>query len=193
MYQYKLIDCSQFLDEAVFDDKLHFICEERRQRITKLKNKKSMAESLGASVVLEELLGAADISGPLVFEYGKTGKPYLKNTFSDNRPVYISISHKYPMAAAIISDKPVGIDIERLAPFKDGIMERFFTESDCRYINAAEDEAEVQLRFYKVWTFKEAYCKAKDISLAENLNLVSYDENLAEHFVDGEFLVTVCP
>lgn len=191
MLEYKLIDCSAFTEKTVFEAKLSSICEERKNRISRLKNEKAMAESLGASIALEELLGACGINGPFNFTYGKTGKPYLTNTFSDGRSCYISLTHKFPMAGAVVSDVPVGIDIEKIGKYRESIPKRCFTEKDCDFIAAATDEKERQLRFYKVWTFKEAYCKAKDISLAENMSTVDYDENLVSHFTYGDFLVSI--
>lgn len=192
MFKYKLIDCLDFADSASFEARLSGVCDERKIRISKLKNEKARLESLGSSIALEELLGACEINGPFIFAYGKTGKPYLTNKFSDGKDVYISMTHKYPVAGAAVSDVPIGIDIEKVGAYKTGIAERFFTENEQAFISETNDESERQLRFYKVWTFKEAYCKCKDISLSENLNTLEYDEKKCKHFVEGDFLVTIC-
>lgn len=56
-----------------------------------------------------------------------------------------------------ISDKEVGIDIEKIKGVKPDIVGRFFTIDEIEYIFLANED--VDRRFYEIWTKKEAYIK----------------------------------
>lgn len=81
------------------------------------------------------------------------GKPYLKN-YPD---IHYNISHTKGVIVCAVSNKPVGVDIERIKKVNHGIVKRFFTVDEQNYIlnsKGKEDE-----RFIEIWTKKEAYVK----------------------------------
>ena len=52
----------------------------------------------------------------------------------------------------------MGCDVEEIAPVRDGIAERFFTEKEVRYLNGFKG-AQRQEQFFRLWTLKESYMK----------------------------------
>ena len=89
---------------------------------------------------------------PLLFEYGKYGKPYLKNA-----AWHFSVSYTYGVCLIALSDDEIGADIERLRAAKPHVASRCFTDSENRYL--LQDMTLFDKRFYELWTQKEAYLK----------------------------------
>ena len=74
-------------------------------------------------------------------------------------PVHLSIAHSGPHAVAVISEQPVGVDLEEIVP-RDAGLERFLMAPDQRGVIFEwpydRDEALVL-----AWTLKEAVLKAR--------------------------------
>ncbi len=97
------------------------------------------------------------------------GKPY----FTDKEDIHFNISHTKSMGAVAVDDEPCGIDIEQLRPMKLSLAKRFFNEEETVWIMEASDEEERRLRFFTVWTGKEAYTKMLGCGLTMDLNSFS--------------------
>lgn len=119
------------------------------------------------------------------------GKPYFVN----NKKLHFNISHSKEMAAIVLDDKPCGIDIELLRDIRYNVAERFFSKDELEWIDEACGEEKV-LRFFKVWTGKEAYTKMLGIGLTVELNsfsVLSADiKDKLEYTRNGEYLICVC-
>ena len=78
-----------------------------------------------------------------------------KKPLADN--CYVSISHCEHMVAVCISDKPVGIDIEKINRDRavDKIANRFYHGKELSYFK----ENHTPDAFFEIWTKKEAYSK----------------------------------
>jgi 4'-phosphopantetheinyl transferase len=89
----------------------------------------------------------------LKFGYGTHGKPFLED-FPD---IHFNISHASGAIICAVSDRPVGVDIEKKRKINRRIINKYFTESESNYVfseNYHQDE-----RFTRIWTMKEAYVK----------------------------------
>ena len=73
-------------------------------------------------------------------------------------PRHISLSHSGPVTVLAVSDRPVGVDLERVTEERPHIADRFFPESFRRELDAASasDRPEV---FFRLWTRLEAALK----------------------------------
>ena len=101
--------------------------------------------------------------------YDDNGKPHLK----DGKQ--ISITHSYTFSAIMISDRPVGIDIEKQ---RDKILKiaRKFTPIE-EYRTLANDEA-VMRKLTIVWCAKESIYKLygkTGVGFLENMNVKDFD------------------
>ena len=81
-------------------------------------------------------------------KYNKRGKPELDNNF-------ISITHSFDYSGIILSDRKVGIDIEKLRPSILKISKKFINQHEINLIGELSIE-----NLTKVWTIKEAIFKA---------------------------------
>jgi 4'-phosphopantetheinyl transferase EntD len=82
--------------------------------------------------------------------YNEHGRPYLR----DGR--YISISHSFLFSGVIVSDHPVGIDIEMQRP-KIAIIARKFVNYEWGYLQAESEEYIRMLTL--IWAVKESLYK----------------------------------
>ena len=108
----------------------------------------------------------------LEFAYGDRGKPSLSVANPCN--ISFNLSHSKGLALyAITRTSPIGIDIEYLRPMSDALQlaKRFFSHSEYEAI-AQLSPPEQQRAFFKAWTAKEAYLKAKGSGLSGGLEKV---------------------
>lgn len=83
--------------------------------------------------------------------------------------------HGDEMIVIAISDKPVGLDIERIRKADFRIAKRFFSEMENKYIN--ESTSKQNERFFEIWTKKEAYAKYNGSGLLKCLSSLDVIEN----------------
>lgn len=138
-----------------------YLSEKRIEKVERLKNMQSRAQSIGA----ELLLGYAvrretGAQGIVKWDTDENGKPYL----TEHNNLYINLSHSGNYAVCVLHDKPVGIDIQLCRNFDMNIAKRFFTREEFKYIESRKNFAEA---FFEIWTKKESFAKAvgKGISM----------------------------
>ncbi len=81
------------------------------------------------------------------------GKPFLE----DHPDIHFNLSHTAGAIVCAVSDRPVGIDIEKKRKVNARVINRFFTENERAFILAGDNDQDA--RFTKIWTMKEAYAK----------------------------------
>jgi len=109
--------------------------------------------------------------GALSWTPGRHGKPELAPPWSG---LHTSLSHAGDLiATAISTDRPVGVDIQDLAPGLDlvGLSARFFPPDEAGYVAAGAGPAARADRFAYLWTRKEAVVKAAGGRLWSNLKI----------------------
>ena len=78
--------------------------------------------------------------------YNKYGKPYFK----DN-PIFFNVSHSGKYAVLAVSDKEIGVDIQKIT-YKAKIINKICNENEKKLIKNAND-------FTKIWVKKESFVK----------------------------------
>ncbi|MDE6441121.1 MAG: 4'-phosphopantetheinyl transferase superfamily protein [Clostridia bacterium] len=109
----------------------------------------------------------------------QNGKPYLEGD-----PLFFSVSHSSNKGAVVISDKPVGIDIEYKKDRNYRVIAKRFSELERSEINCLDD-------FLKHWVIRESYIKMKGFTLADKLFKCEYSDGVfydCGKAVDCEFL-----
>jgi 4'-phosphopantetheinyl transferase len=87
--------------------------------------------------------------------------------------VRLNLSHSGGWLAAAASPVPVGIDIERLRPRAvAGQAARVFCPKEAERLARESDPLPL---FYRLWTLKEAACKAAGLSIWDALRQVCFD------------------
>lgn len=124
----------------------------------------------------------------LLFLKNEFGKPYLSN-FTN---IKYNISHTKDALLIGISDKEIGVDIEKKRNINIRIAKRFFTENEYKYIL----EKNSSNRFLEVWTRKEAYAKFVGKGLSIGLN--SFDTikrsylNKIHTIYLSDYIISIC-
>lgn len=121
----------------------------------------------------------------LHFVYNDHGKPSLAN---DDSGLRFNVSHSGEiMLAGFVLNSEIGIDIEAFRQDIDymGIGQRWFSEQESNTLRDLPEEKRTGT-FFRTWTRKEAYIKARGLGLSYSLNRfsVSLDETspaLLEH------------
>lgn len=90
-------------------------------------------------------------------------------------PLHLNLSHSGPLLAAAVSQRPVGIDIERIRPRAVAAQtDRVFCPAEARTLAGLEDAARLA-RFFQLWTLKEAVAKAAELSIWDGLGKACFD------------------
>lgn len=108
--------------------------------------------------MVRELLVENGISKifPLI-DHNKDGQPLLLNL-----PYHLSISHCKDGICVAIDEYPIGIDIERVRPFNESLLNRAFSLSERQAILSAQDS---NSEFIRLWTRKEAFLKQQGLGI----------------------------
>ena len=134
----------------------------------KLKNKKRKLEYACTRLLLNQ------IDSDLKISYNKYGAPIL------NKKKNISISHTNNLAAIIISNNKVGIDIEKISEKPLKIAGKFISENDNVLININET--------CLAWSVKEAIYKFYEIGGLDFKNDIVIEKiNKEKHMITAKF------
>lgn len=184
----KLEDIHNFEEYSKY---LGYVSSERRSKVERIKPIEDKVTSLCA-----ELLARSQISQELhiptanvEFEYNSYGKPLLK----DNPSYDFSISHSDGYVVFASDVAPVGVDIETLKPPNFRLAKRFFTPTEYDYIMKSENPS---LKFFEVWTKKEAYIKMLGTGFSTPLSTfdILSPENITKFFntFTDSYQLSVC-
>ncbi len=142
-------------DEPVFNKKLMSVAQSRREKVLSYKIREDQKRSLAAGLLLEQILNEKGYSGDQI-AVGENGKLYLPGVDD----FFFSLSHSGEYAACVVSDVPVGVDIQQKREPKANIARRFFQCEEAEHIEKQPEEKQTDL-FFRYWTGKESYLKLK--------------------------------
>jgi 4'-phosphopantetheinyl transferase len=113
-----------------------------------------------------------------------------------------SVTHKSLYVGGIVSPENIGIDIEKIKPFSQGLFEKTACDSEW---NLAADTRSCE-QFFRFWTAKEAVLKAtgigisgllkcKIVQIPDAFHLILHYQNriwiVEHHFFDGHIASVV--
>ena len=129
--------------------------------------------------VLRMVLASYTAQSPesLSFDYSAQGKPALKNGPPDLR---FNLSHTEGLAVlALVREREIGVDAEKIRAQPDAqkLAKRFFSAREQLFLGKLSGD-ELQRAFFRCWTRKEAYIKAKGEGLS--IPLHAFDVSLEE-------------
>jgi len=136
------------------------------------------ARFIVAHAALRQILARHTSHNPtaLIFGVEEKGKPYL----AEHRQVRFNLSHSGTFAmVAVALDREVGVDIEHIKSERSthAIADRFFAPTEVQDLNATPEHLRVAA-FFKCWSRKEAYIKARGEGLG--IALDSFAVSLGE-------------
>ena len=172
---------------------LNKVGPQRREAALRYVKESDRKLSLAAFLLLQGALEKEyGIMEPPLFSFGPHGKPFLR----DYPDIHFNMSHCSEAVLCIVSDSPVGCDIET--------VEKSLDMDLCKYccspleIEAILSSDNPEVAFCLLWTRKEAFLKWTGEGLTDNLpNLLSSPEAAVvkfDNFVspDASFAYTIC-
>lgn len=172
------------LEETAWDA-APVLSAEERQRAANLRTQALAQRYRRARIALRLLLGRylGQSAERLQFTYGPFGKPELAD-----QPLHFNVSHSENQCLIALAHQPVGVDIEALGPHVDpALLMDLVCHPEERMALAGLPPAAQRDRFLKLWTRKEAYCKAVGLGLQLSLPTIRLAPALpAFRVLDGQ-------
>ena len=132
---------------------LPLLSDQRRAQCLKFRHEQGRRTCAAAYLLLcEGLRREYGISQPPVFEYGEHGKPAIVG----HPEIHFNMSHCREAAICVLSDKPVGVDIESIGRYKESLARYTMNDAEMELIERAERR---EVAFVRLWTLKEAVLK----------------------------------
>jgi 4'-phosphopantetheinyl transferase len=187
------------LDERKFDPVLWYnrLSLQEQARAARFKFERDRKRFIVAHAALRAILARYGNNDPAHLEFveGRSGKPRLAPPWAASR-LEFNLSHSGERALVAVNlGDDVGVDIEFVnADFEfQDIADHFFTQRETTALRELPEELQRRV-FYKCWTSKEAFLKAKGTGLSGKLDEVDITledkRNVKIHaHVDGWMLV----
>ncbi len=149
-------DANDFRD--VWEQGLLLLPKERKEKAERLFRVEDKILSVMAGLMLRKIFLFSDEKPLSFFEHGK---PY----FEAGEP--FSVSHSGTLAVLAVSKNEVGVDVQKITPFRENVTKRCFTKEEQDYIGSDAQ------KFAKLWTRKEAVLKWTGEGISVPLNSFS--------------------
>jgi 4'-phosphopantetheinyl transferase len=154
------LDGLRHLDEAS-------LSPDERARAARLAAGDVRRRFVASRAALRDILAAYVGASPagLRFRYGPHGKPALAPPLEW---LHFNLAHSQDLAVVAVARRPVGVDVERVRPLADGplaLAARTFAPGEVAALRAAPQSQQLD-EFFRYWTCKEAYVKARGAGLS---------------------------
>jgi 4'-phosphopantetheinyl transferase len=148
------------------DEALRQLSEQRREQALRFRHELGRRTCAAAYLLLcRGLRQEYGITEPPLFEYGEHGKPYIVG----HPEIHFNMSHCREAAICVLSDKPVGVDIESIHRYSDSLARYTMSEAEMERIEHAERP---DVEFIRLWTLKEAVLKHSGEGIRNDLKHV---------------------
>ena len=163
------------------------ISEQRREQALKFKFEQGQRLCVLAYQLLKEgLQKEYGITDNPIFEYNEHGKPSIVG----HSEIYFNLSHCKEAAICVISDKPVGVDVESIREFKDSLVNYTMNDEEKAEMASSSNPAAT---FIRLWTMKEATSKLIGTGITNDvkslIDTTKYKYNTTEK---ESYIYTVC-
>ncbi len=176
-------DIWNFNLKAALDD----ISEQRREQALKFKYEQGQRLCVLAYLLLKQALreGYGITENP-VFEYNEHGKPSIVG----HPELFFNLSHCKEAAICVVSDQPVGVDVEGIREYKESLVNYTMNDEEIAQIKSAENPAAA---FIRLWTMKEATTKLIGTGISNDMKTVIDTTRYKYPTVDRQrYIYTIC-
>ena len=158
----------------------------QQQEILSLRRTESRVSRLCAHRLALEMLSRESglPMAALVIETDPLGKPQVKNA-----PLHFNVSHSGDFVVCAVDAQPVGVDIEVIHPVRPVLAARVCCPEELAYAAPGGDLDPV--RFFEIWTAKEALLKYRGTGIRGDLREVCVVRNGRLH-TEGLALLSQC-
>lgn len=163
------------------------ISEQRREQALKFKHEQGQRLCVLAYLLLKQALreGYGITENP-VFDYNEHGKPSIVG----HPEIYFNLSHCKEAAICVVSDQPVGVDVEGIREYKESLVNYTMNDNEIAQIKTAENPAAA---FIRLWTMKEATTKLIGTGISNDMKTVIDPTKYKYTTVDRQqYIYTIC-
>ena len=166
---------------------LEEISEQRREQALKFKYEQGQRLCVLAYLLLKQALRERyGITENPVFEYNEHGKPSIVG----HPEIFFNLSHCKEAAICVVSDQPVGVDVEGIREYKESLVNYTMNDEEIAQIKSAENPAST---FIRLWTMKEATTKLIGTGISNDMKTVLDTTKYRYTTVDRQrYIYTVC-
>ena len=146
-----------------FEAALPLLSEQRREQALKFRHELGRKTCAAAYLLLcEGLRQEYGITQPPTFAYGEHGKPSIVG----HPEIHFNMSHCREAAICVLSDRPVGVDIESIREYKESLARYTMNDDELQQIMTAERP---DVEFIRLWTMKEAVLKRSGRGIVDDM------------------------
>lgn len=152
-------------DIAGFDIEaaLPLLSDQRREQTLKFRYELGRKTCAAAYLLLcQGLQQEYGITERPLFGYGEHGKPFIVG----HPDIHFNISHCREAVLVVVSDRPVGADVECIREYKDSLVR--YTMNDAE-IARIEQSDHPEVAFIRLWTMKEAKLKLSGRGITDHM------------------------
>ena len=163
------------------------ISEQRREQALKFKHEQGQRLCVLAYLLLKQALreGYGITENP-VFEYNEHGKPSIVG----HPEIFFNLSHCKEAAICVVSDQPVGVDVEGIREYKESLVNYTMNDEEIAQIKTAENPAAA---FIRLWTMKEATTKLIGTGISNDMKTIIDPTKYKYTTVDRQrYIYTIC-
>ena len=163
------------------------ISEQRREQALKFKYELGQRLCVLAYLLLKKgLRETYGITDNPIFEYNEHGKPSIVG-YPD---IYFNLSHCKEAVICVVSDQPVGVDVEGIREYKESLVNYTMNDEEIAQIKTAENPAAA---FIRLWTMKEATTKLIGTGISNDMKTVIDPTKYKYTTVDRQrYIYTIC-
>ena len=178
---------SEDIWEFDFEAALKDISRQRREQALKFKFEQGQRLCVLAYQLLKQVLrDAYGITDNPIFEYNDHGKPFIVG----HPDIHFNLSHCKEAAICVVSDLPVGVDVEGIREYKESLVNYTMNDEEIAQIHSAEDPAAA---FIRLWTMKEATMKLIGTGISNDMKTVIDTTRYKYTTVDRQrYIYTIC-
>lgn len=156
---------------------------ERQKKILKIKQKQKRLQSLGAGLLLNDVLHRYGILVDTI-RTDENGKPLVNG-------ICFNLSHSGDYVICAVSERPVGCDIEQINEAPEQVAERAFSVTENAHLKTFFGDM-YNREFFRLWTKKESFLKMKGIGIRVPLQKLEMTGCYFKEYEIPDYQVTVC-
>ena len=159
-----------YVDDHLFDFDLDAalasVSEQRREQALRFRHEEGRRQCvLAYQLLCRGLRQEYGLEDSPLFEYGPHGKPFIVG----HPEIWFSLSHCRQAVVCVVGDRPVGIDVESVREYKEGLARYTMNDEELSQILSSERP---DVAFIRLWTMKESLLKLTGEGIGNDLKQV---------------------